>query len=99
MGRCIDRGDRLSVVRGSIGLFPQLRMCTSRFTDKYVVFQRLAVAASCVVFWALARGYAEQPLSRGCLLALLAVLACVEKLSSIMNFISVEKDWVCLPLF
>ncbi|RJE26723.1 iron-regulated transporter [Aspergillus sclerotialis] len=76
VGRCIDRGDRLSVVRGSI------------------VSQRLAVAASCIILWVLAKGYAEQSLHRGLLLAVLAVLACVEKLGSIMNFIAVEKDWV-----
>lgn len=28
------------------------------------------------------------------LLATLAVLACIEKLGSIMNLISVERDWV-----
>lgn len=29
-----------------------------------------------------------------CLLATLAFLACVEKLCSIMNLVSVERDWV-----
>jgi hypothetical protein len=29
-----------------------------------------------------------------CLLATLALLACIEKLCSVMNLVSVEKDWV-----
>lgn len=99
VGRCIDRGDRLSVVRGSIGLsFPWL-VGDCKVSDESLVSQRLAVAASCVVLWILARGYAEQSLNRGLLVAVLAVLACVEKLGSIMNFIAVEKDWVCFFLF
>lgn len=61
----------------------------------YPVFQRLAVAASCIVFWILATEYTANPAFKPWLLAVLALLACVEKLCSIMNFISVEKDWVC----
>ncbi|KXX75491.1 hypothetical protein MMYC01_208117 [Madurella mycetomatis] len=59
-----------------------------------IVFQRLVVAASCMVFYILA---AKLPLGRGgenSMLVLLSFLACVEKLCSIMNLISVEKDWV-----
>lgn len=62
-----------------------------------IVLQRLVVAGSCVAFYILAVGL---PLARGvetCLLVLLAVLACVEKLSSIMNMVSVERDWVGGP--
>ena len=60
----------------------------------YVVSQRLVVAASCVIFWLLASGWhMSDPLIRG-LLAVLALLACVEKLASVMNLVSVEKDWV-----
>lgn len=29
------------------------------------------------------------------LLAVLAILACVEKLGSVMNLVAVERDWVC----
>lgn len=61
------------------------------------VFQRLAVAASCVVFWLLATGR-KVPDFKLWMLGLLAVLACVEKLCDIMNTISVERDWVCLHL-
>ncbi|GAB1319299.1 Solute carrier family 40 member [Madurella fahalii] len=59
-----------------------------------IVFQRLVVAASCVVFYILS---IKLPLGRGKengMLMLLSLLACVEKLCSIMNLISVEKDWV-----
>lgn len=31
------------------------------------------------------------------LLALLAVLACIEKLGSIMNTLAIERDWVSSP--
>ncbi|KAL6694669.1 Ferroporti-1 [Trichoderma pleuroticola] len=59
-----------------------------------IVFQRLVVAASCAVFYVLA---ADIPLTSGVRTALLAVVtlfACVEKLCSILNLVSVEKDWV-----
>ncbi|TFB00929.1 Solute carrier family 40 member 1 [Trichoderma ghanense] len=59
-----------------------------------IVFQRLVVAASCAIFFVLA---ADVPLSPGVkagLLAVVTVLACVEKLCSILNMVSVEKDWV-----
>lgn len=58
------------------------------------MLQRLVVAGSCAAFYILAVGL---PLARGvktCLLVLLALLACVEKLSAIMNLVSVERDWV-----
>ena len=58
------------------------------------VFQRLAVAASCVAFYILAQGQTLGSDGKNGLLVLLAVLACVEKLCSIMNSVSVEKDWV-----
>ena len=56
------------------------------------------MAASCVVFYALAL---HLPLGHGGdigMLALLCFLACVEKLCSIMNMVSVEKDWVRDPI-
>ncbi|KAI1826361.1 Ferroporti-1 [Xylaria intraflava] len=59
-----------------------------------IIFQRLAVAVSCVIFYILA---IELPLGHGAktgMLALLSFLACIEKLCSIMNTVSVEKDWV-----
>ncbi|KAL6902997.1 Ferroporti-1 [Trichoderma evansii] len=59
-----------------------------------IVFQRLVVAASCAVFYILA---IDIPLPSGVRAGLLAVVtffACVEKLCSILNLVSVEKDWV-----
>lgn len=31
------------------------------------------------------------------LLAVSIIMACIEKLAAIMNFVSVERDWVCDP--
>ncbi|KAL6800596.1 Ferroporti-1 [Trichoderma sp. SZMC 28013] len=59
-----------------------------------IVFQRLVVVASCGVFYVLA---ADIPLTSGVRTGLLTVVtffACVEKLCSILNLVSVEKDWV-----
>ncbi len=58
-----------------------------------IVGQRVAVAASCGLFWVML----EQPLSTKALDGLFAatvILACVEKLSASVNLISVERDWV-----
>ncbi|GAB7363872.1 hypothetical protein MBLNU230_g4436t1 [Neophaeotheca triangularis] len=80
IGKHIDNHDRLAVVRLSI------------------VSQRLAVASSCsLLFLLLQRGDSkgDRITSLG-LLALLSVLACIEKLGSIMNTVSVERDWVVL---
>lgn len=58
------------------------------------MFQRLVVAASCAVFYILA---IDTPLPSGVRAGLVAVVtffACVEKLCSILNLVSVEKDWV-----
>lgn len=58
------------------------------------VFQRLVVAASCAVFFILAAEAPLSPIVRVGLLAVVTIFACVEKLCSIMNLVSVEKDWV-----
>jgi solute carrier family 40 (iron-regulated transporter), member 1 len=58
------------------------------------VVQRLAVAISCAIFWLLARRVPLDHTAKPLLLGLLAFLACIEKLYSIMNLVSVEKDWV-----
>ena len=78
VGRYVDQGDRLEVVRHSI------------------VGQRLAVILSCLGFWALFTNITGFPSLRLLLMALLAVLACVEKLCSIMNLIAIERDWVVI---
>ncbi|KAB8226727.1 Ferroporti-1 [Aspergillus novoparasiticus] len=59
-----------------------------------IVLQRIVVAASCLIFYLLA---IELPVLSGIdniLLVALALLACSEKLCSIMNLVSVERDWV-----
>lgn len=59
------------------------------------MFQRLAVAASCVVFLLLSVGFPMAQAVDKTLLAVLAILACIEKLGSVMNLVAVERDWVC----
>ncbi|OJD29534.1 iron-regulated transporter [Diplodia corticola] len=76
IGRYIDNGNRLKVVRLSI------------------VLQRLAVATSCVLFWFLSTGWGWIRALQSGSLAILAVLACVEKLCAVMNLVAVERDWV-----
>lgn len=78
VGSWIDTGNRLVVVRTSI------------------VGQRVAVAASCALFWVLqAKGGDGLGMrARDGLFALTIILACVEKLCSMMNLVSVERDWV-----
>lgn len=65
---------------------------TTRHTSNFeLVAQRLAVASSCVILYILA---IRVPCTRGeniGMLVLLAFLACIEKLCSIMNLVSVEK--------
>ncbi|KAJ3755648.1 iron-regulated transporter [Lentinula raphanica] len=59
-----------------------------------IVFQRIAVSLSCLVFLSLIVNWRwTQYLGSGNLV-ILAILACVEKLCSIMNLVSIEKDWV-----
>jgi iron-regulated transporter 1 len=60
----------------------------------YPVFQRGVVAASCVIFYVLLKGFpAGSSVGLG-LLVVATLFACIEKLCSIMNLVSVEKDWV-----
>ena len=79
VGRRVDQLDRLRVVRLAI------------------IGQRGAVMLSCLGFWALSKDVLNFPGSRPLLIAILtvlAILACVEKLCSIMNIIAIERDWV-----
>ncbi|KAK9249572.1 Ferroporti-1 [Lipomyces tetrasporus] len=80
MGRQVDRTNRLVVVRRSI------------------VFQRAAVACSCALFVAMillnAGAASTSMLIKAGFIAILSAFACVEKLASIMNTVSVERDWV-----
>lgn len=81
VGSWIDRGNRLGVIRPSI------------------LWQRLSVAASCGLFWVLkwrveGTGVGGR-LNEG-LFAMLVLLACVEKMFSVMNLVSIERDWVSI---
>lgn len=61
-----------------------------------IVGQRLAVAASCGLFWALLElrlGWKQSKLVDG-LFGASVLLACVEKLAAGVNLIAVERDWV-----
>lgn len=77
VGRYVDSGNRLKVVRHSI------------------VGQRIAVVLSCSLLWLMPGSYVESiTFVQVIWLGGLAALACVEKLCSIMNLISIERDWV-----
>ena len=59
-----------------------------------IVGQRGAVILSCLGFWALSTDFLDLPGFRPCLIAILVLLACVEKLCSICSTIAIERDWV-----
>ena len=78
---------------------PLVGRCIDRFNRLKVarlsiVGQRGAVVLSCLGFWALSTDGLDFPSSKPLLVAVLALLACVEKLCSIMNTIAIERDWV-----
>lgn len=78
IGRYVDQGDRLKVVRLSI------------------VGQRGAAILSCLGFSALSTNLLDFAGFKPFLIAILVLLACVEKLCSIMNTIAIERDWVVI---
>lgn len=78
VGRYIDSTGRLPILRISIA------------------GQRLPVALSCVLLFYMARlpSLSDDKFVKAICLTALSLLACVEKLSAIMNTIAVERDWV-----
>ena len=58
------------------------------------VVQRVAVVVSCLGFWVLAVDLAVVAPFAPAVQAALMLLACVEKLCSIMNMVAIERDWV-----
>ncbi|OHF03987.1 iron transporter [Colletotrichum orchidophilum] len=62
--------------------------------DRLKVVRASIVSVSCILFYALFIGLPLGGYGRPGLLALLSIMACVEKLYSIVNMVSVEKDWV-----
>ncbi|KAL9136262.1 MAG: hypothetical protein Q9175_002542, partial [Cornicularia normoerica] len=59
-----------------------------------IVGQRGAVILSCLGFWALSTDTLDFQGFRPLLIVMLVLLACVEKLCSIMNIIAIERDWI-----
>ncbi|CAI0644172.1 unnamed protein product [Colletotrichum noveboracense] len=59
-----------------------------------IVGQRFSVAMSCGIFLVLERLRDLQTDLQNSLFAMVVGLACVEKLCSVMNLVSVERDWV-----
>lgn len=59
-----------------------------------IIWQRCPVALSCLVLIALSVQGIELSLQKLGLFALAVGLACLEKLASIMNTISIERDWI-----
>lgn len=58
-----------------------------------ILVGRIAVVSSCVAFWAMTRyrGMIQTALFVGVI-----VMACAEKLASVLNLLAVERDWVSL---
>lgn len=59
-----------------------------------IIGQRLAVAASCALFWILLLEKNMQSGLKTILFAITIIFACVEKLCSVLNLVSIERDWV-----
>lgn len=60
-----------------------------------IVYQRLAVMATCFLFWLMTLGPTGVPSDKfSLLLSGLILCACVERLCATMNMVSVERDWV-----
>lgn len=58
------------------------------------VCQRISVALSCTGLWTLLVFPGISVVPKALLLVILALLACIEKLGSIMTTLAVERDWV-----
>lgn len=98
VGHYIDVGNRLQVVRLSIGEMKDISWYfgNCRHTNEFcqlLVLQRFVVALSCGIFYIFITSR-PPPSWNTKFLVLVTMLACVEKLCSIMNLVSVEKDWV-----
>ena len=59
------------------------------------VGQRLAIVVSCVILYLMTTMMMDSKARDACL-ALVILLACLEKLCSVLNLVSVERDWVSL---
>ncbi|KAF1851565.1 Utp11-domain-containing protein [Cucurbitaria berberidis CBS 394.84] len=59
-----------------------------------IVWQRLSVAGSCVILIRMLNANMEEKSLMYTLFAASVVLACVEKLGSVANTVSIERDWI-----
>ena len=59
-----------------------------------IIGQRLAVISSCLGLWLLSFVSSPKTAASLVLFGIMTILACVEKLCSIMNLIAIERDWV-----
>lgn len=98
LGRRIDRFDRLKVLRSSIGEYTYKQILVRTVLKERKVWQRIPVAASCLIILLLLSQDGVS-MSSYALFACASLLACVEKLASVANTVSVERDWVSQTLF
>ena len=63
---------------------------------KSIVGQRVSVILSCLLFGFLLAEAVGRPRVKAGLFGLVCVLACIEKVCSVMNLIAVERDWVVI---
>ena len=59
-----------------------------------IVVQRVAVIASCLLFWFMSTGETRLAWFKPVLFGVVCLLACAEKTCAVMNLIAVERDWV-----
>lgn len=58
-----------------------------------IVFQRIPVAMSCIIFIFFSWTDESKPVER-LMFAVLVLLACVDKVASIANIVAIERDWI-----
>ena len=59
-----------------------------------IIGQRLSVILSCLLFGIMTTDAVSHANIKAGLLGVVCILACVEKISSVMNLVAVERDWV-----
>ena len=93
LGKAIDQWSRIRVIRISIR---KLHLCVPLpfIALTIQVGMRISTALSCALLYIMTSISSSEPRTKIFLLAPLAVLSCVEKLLSVVNTISVERDWV-----
>jgi solute carrier family 40 (iron-regulated transporter), member 1 len=93
LGSSIDRLNRLSVLRYSIGMGTKYPLISGTGgAELHIVWQRIPVALSCVCFILLLSH--DAPNLVAFLFPAMVILACLEKLASVANRVAVERDWV-----